>query len=150
MEITLTDTDHHDEQLGPIDFIAVAFPGGRPDGAGFDRLLDLSERGVISILDTEFLAKDADGTTRIVAATEIPGIDLSAWQGASSSLLDAADIEQIDDALEPGDLAVVVVFENRWVAGLVDSWRTAGARLIAEGGIPAADLVDALDATDPH
>jgi len=144
----LTGSDQHDEQLGPIDFIAVAFPGGRPDTAGFQHLLDLVDRDVISILDTEFLTKDADGTTRIVTASEITSADLSAWQGASSQLLDSADLEQVGAGLEPGDLAVVVVFENRWVTGLVDAFRTTGARLIAEGGIPAADLVDALDATD--
>jgi hypothetical protein len=44
----------------------------------------------------------------------------------------------------------VVIFENRWVTALVDGWRAGGARLIAEGGLPAADLIAALDATDPH
>lgn len=41
-----------------------------------------------------------------------------------------------------------VIYENRWVLGLVDAWRHDGARLIANGGIPVGDLVAALDATD--
>jgi hypothetical protein len=41
------------------------------------------------------------------------------------------------------------VFENRWVLGLVDAWRRDGARLIADGGLTADDVVAALDATDP-
>lgn len=147
----MTSSEHHDDdQLGPIDFVAVAFPGGRPNPAGFEYLLDLAERGVIRILDTEFIAKDEAGPPRIVTAGEIDGVDLSAWQGASTGLLDAADIDQVGADLAPGDLAVVVIFENRWVTGLVDAWRAGGARLIAEGGIPASELVDALDATEPR
>jgi hypothetical protein len=51
--------------------------------------------------------------------------------------------------MQPGSVAVVVIYENRWVLGLVDSWRRDGARLIAEGGLSAADIVAALDATEP-
>ena len=42
----------------------------------------------------------------------------------------------------------VIVYENRWALGLADTWRREGARLIADGGISADDLVDALDATE--
>ncbi|WP_165384904.1 hypothetical protein [Cryobacterium sp. SO1] len=45
-------------------------------------------------------------------------------------------------------MAVVVIYENRWVLGLVNTWRRDGARLVANGGIPAGDLIAALDATD--
>ena len=44
----------------------------------------------------------------------------------------------------------MVVFENRWVLGLVDTWRREGARLIADGGLAADDVVAALDATEQH
>ena len=39
--------------------------------------------------------------------------------------------------------------QNRWVLGIVDAWHRDGARLIAEGGLSAADIVAALDATEP-
>jgi len=51
--------------------------------------------------------------------------------------------------MQPGSVAVVVIYENRWVLGLVDAWRHDGARLIAEGGLSADDIVAALDATEP-
>lgn len=50
--------------------------------------------------------------------------------------------------MQPGSVAVLVIYENRWVLGPVDAWRHDGAKLIANGGIPASDLVAALDATD--
>jgi hypothetical protein len=51
--------------------------------------------------------------------------------------------------MQPGSVAVVVIYENRWVLGLVDAWRRDGARLIAEGGLAVDDIVAALDATEP-
>ena len=51
--------------------------------------------------------------------------------------------------MQPGSVAAVVIYENRWVLGLVDAWRRDGARLIADGGISASDIVAALDATEP-
>jgi Family of unknown function (DUF6325) len=140
------------DELGPVDFVAIEFPGGRLTAAGFERLLSLADQGVVDILDMEFIAKDAGGTAKKVDVWEfaVPeGVDLSAWAGASSGLLDDSDVGQIAAAMQPGSVAVVVIYENRWVLGLVDAWRHDGARLIADGGISADDLVAALDATEP-
>jgi len=50
--------------------------------------------------------------------------------------------------MAPGAVSLAVVFENRWVIGVIDAWRQDGARLIADGGLPADDVVAALDATE--
>jgi hypothetical protein len=141
-----------DDELGPVDFLAIEFPGGRLTTPGFEKLLALADQGVIEILDMEFITKDADGKSKKVDVWEfaVPGgVDLSAWAGASSGLLDESDVGEISAAMQPGSVAVVVIYENRWVLGLVDAWRREGARLIADGGISADDLVAALDATEP-
>jgi Family of unknown function (DUF6325) len=141
-----------DDALGPVDFLAIEFPGGRLTAAGFEKLLSLADQGVVDILDMEFITKDADGKSRKVDVWEFAapdGVDLSAWAGASSGLLDDSDVGEISAAMQPGSVAVVVIYENRWVLGLVDAWRRDGARLIADGGISADDLVAALDATEP-
>ena len=139
------------DELGPVDFLAIEFPGGRLTAAGFERLLSLADQGVVDILDMEFITKDADGKTKKVDGWEfaVPeGVDLSAWAGASSGLLDDSDVSQISEVMQPGSVAVVVIYENRWVLGLVDAWRREGARLIADGGLSADDIVAALDATE--
>jgi hypothetical protein len=99
----------------------------------------------------EFITKDADGKSKKVDVWEfaVPdGVDLSAWAGASSGLLDEQDVGEISAAMQPGSVAVVVIYENRWVLGLVDAWRRDGARMIANGGLSAADIVAALDAAE--
>ena len=137
------------DELGPIDFFVVEFPDGRLGVAGFRMLLDLADRGVIQILDLEFIAKTASGDVTTVDVSEVAGgADLLEWDGASSGLLDEADVAQVGAAMAPGVVALAVVFENRWVIGVIDAWRQDGARLIADGGLPADDVVAALDATE--
>jgi hypothetical protein len=139
------------DELGPVDYLAVEFPGGRVTAPGFEQLLSLARQGTIRVLDVEFVVKDSAGNTRKAEAPEVgspDGVDLSAWAGASSGLLDDADVGQIAEAIGPGAAAAVIVYENRWVLGLADAWRREGARLIADGGVSADDLVAALDATE--
>jgi hypothetical protein len=146
-----SDAPLDDDELGPVDFIVVEFPGGHIAAPGFEQLLSLAGQGTIRILDVEFVVKDSAGNTRRVEAGELgnpDGVDLSAWAGASCGLLDQADVAQIDAAIEPGAIAAVIVYENRWILGLADAWRREGARVIADGGIPADELVSALDATE--
>jgi len=141
-----------DDVLGPVDFLAIEFPGGRLTAPGFERLLSLAREGVVDILDMEFITKDTDSTFKKIDAWEfaVPGeVDLSAWAGASSDLLDDSDVTEIAGAMQPGSVAVVVIYENRWALGLVDAWRRDGARLIAAGGLSPDDIVAALDATEP-
>jgi hypothetical protein len=115
-----------DHELGPVDFLAIEFPAGRLTASGFEQLLSLADRGVVEILDMEFIVKDADGKSKKVDVWEfaVPdGVDLTAWAGASSGLLDDSDVGEISAAMQPGSVAAVVIYENRWVLGLVDAWR---------------------------
>jgi len=139
-----------DDELGPIDFLAIEFPGAHLSAPGFDQLLSLADRGVIRLLDLEFISKDSAGNARKVDVDDLAnsGADLSVWDGASSGLLDRADISEIAAAIQPGSVAAVIVYENRWVLSLVNTWRRDGARFIADGGISADEIVAALDAAD--
>jgi hypothetical protein len=139
------------DELGPVDFLAIEFPGGRLTAPGFEKLLGLADQGIVEILDMEFIAKDAEGASKKVDVWEfaVPaGVDLATWAGASSGLLDNSDVAEVSAAMQPGSVAVVVIYENRWVLGLVDAWRRDGARLIADGGLSADDIVAALDAAE--
>jgi hypothetical protein len=149
---TATGPGPDDDELGPIDFLAIEFPGARVTSEGFEQLLALAEAGVIGIVDVEFVASGGGDDVRKVNPRELStpgGADLSAWEGASSGLLDDSDLQQIAAAIQPGSVAAVIVYENRWVFGVLDAWRREGARLIADGGLSADELVAALDATEP-
>jgi len=67
----------------------------------------------------EFIAKDTDGKGKKLDVWQpaVPG-GVSAWAGASSGLLDDSGVSEISAAMEPGSVAVVVIYDNRWVLGL--------------------------------
>ena len=50
------------EQMGPVDYLVVEFPGNRMTGEGLPLLVDLVDRGIIRILDFVFVMKDLDGS----------------------------------------------------------------------------------------
>jgi hypothetical protein len=82
------------DELGPIDFLAIEFPGRHIGVSGFEQLLSLAGQGVVDILDLEFITKDSAGHASKVDVGELSRpdtVELSAWKGASSGLLDRSD-----------------------------------------------------------
>ena len=136
------------EFLGPIDFLAVEFPSGRMNGAGFRMLRGLVEAGTIVVLDLEFVLKDSDGTVSRVSwddvAVDFPE-DVSSWAGSFSGILDESDLALIAEPIEPGSLAGVLVYENAWAAPIMAEITASGARLLGSGRIDTDDLSDALN-----
>ena len=140
------------DQMGPIDYIVVEFPGNKMTGEGFPLLLDLVERGIIRILDLAFMTKDEDGSVRGLAIADFDGdgeLDLAVFEGASSGLLDDDDLSEAGGVLEPGCSAGVLVYENVWAAPLARELRRGGAQMVASGRIPVQALLAAAEATPP-
>src|SRR5215211_2769005 len=52
------------QDIGPIDYLVVEFPGSRMTGEGLPLLVDLVDRGIIRILDFVFVKKELDGSVR--------------------------------------------------------------------------------------
>ncbi len=134
--------------LAPVSYLAVDFPSGQVTGEGFRLVADLVARDVISVLDLEFVVKDADGTVRKVPLSDIKhgsDVDITQWQGAYSGLLDADDIAAVADVMEPGAIAGILVYENVWAAPLMAAMSAHGSRLVGSGSIDPDDLVATLD-----
>ncbi|MFF0298538.1 DUF6325 family protein [Kitasatospora sp. NPDC004614] len=139
------------DELGPIDYLVISFPGSRLTGEGMPLLVDLVDRGIIRILDLIFLRKGTDGTVAAVEVADLDGdgkLDLAVFEGASSGLLGDADLAEAGGLLDPGDSAVVLLYENRWAAPLAAALRRADARMIAGGRVSLQDLVEVLDAIE--
>jgi hypothetical protein len=138
------------EEMGPIDYIVVEWPGRQPTGEAAPHLVDLVERGIIRILDLAFIAKAEDGS---VAGLEISELgdeveELKVFEGASSGLLSDEDTEEAAAALEPGTSAALLVFENRWAAPFASAVRRSGGQLVASGRIPVQAVLAALEAAE--
>jgi hypothetical protein len=137
--------------MGPVDYIVVEFPGSKMTGEGLPILLDLVDRGLIRILDLEFVKKEADGSVVGVQIADLDGdgeLDLTVFEGANSGLLDDDDLARAGSVLEAGSSAGILVYENVWAAPFAAALRRGGAQLVASGRIPADELVSAVEATE--
>jgi hypothetical protein len=138
------------EEMGPIDFLLIEWPGRQPTGEAAPIVVDLVERGIIRVLDLAFITKAEDGT---VAGLEIKDLgeeveELKLFEGASSGLLSNDDLAEAAAALEPGTSAALLVFENRWAAPFASAVRRSGGQLVASGRIPVQAVLAALEAAE--
>jgi len=140
------------DEIGPIDYILVEWPGRQPNGEVAPHLIDLVERGLIRILDLTFIEKTEEGTIRGLEIADVGGevAELSVFEGASSGLLSEADVEEAGGAMEPGTSAALLVFENTWAAPFATAVRRSGGQLAASGRIPVQAVLAALDAAEAN
>ncbi|WP_181442415.1 DUF6325 family protein [Streptomyces tateyamensis] len=134
--------------VGPIDYLVIEFPGSRMTGEGLPLLVDLVERGIIRILDLTLVRKEHDGSVVGLQLADVDGdgeLDLAVFEGASSGLLGEEEREQAGSLLQPGDSAAILLYENLWAAPLAAALRRAGAQLVAGGRIPVEQIIEALD-----
>lgn len=138
------------DELGPVDFIVVEFPAGerRFSGEMAAELGRLIDAGVIRLLDLIMLAKSDDGA---IEAFEIEDTDMSEIAHLEMELADllaGEDIVHLAEAMEPGTVAGVLVWENLWAAPFGSAARRAGGQLIASGRIPVQALLAAVEADE--
>jgi hypothetical protein len=142
----------HDEELGPIDIVVIAYPAGAPmTGEAAPLLLDLVDRGIVRVLDAMFVIKNEDGTFSGFEASDLDSKGVggfTVFEGASSGLLGEEDVATAAEAIEPGTAAVMIVYENRWAAPFAAAVRRNGGVVIDNQRIPVQDLVEALDAAE--
>jgi Family of unknown function (DUF6325) len=139
------------DQMGPIDYLVIEFPGSRMTGEGMPLLVDLVERGIIRIIDLMFVQKRQDGSVVGMELADFDSdgvLDLAVFEGASSGILGDDDIAEAGGILEPGSTAALMVYENVWAAPLAVAIRKGGGQLVASGRIPVQALLAALDAAE--
>ena len=96
-----TQQDQDEYVVGPIDYLAVEFPGARLTGEGLAALLDLVDRGIIRILDLRVAKLGTDGVMTAVELADLDGdgtLDLSVFAGVTSGLIDDDDVAVHDGA----------------------------------------------------
>ncbi|MET4637317.1 DUF6325 family protein [Mycetocola sp. 2940] len=137
---------------GPIDFLLIEFPlDQKTTGKTAAALMDLIERRIVWVYDLLIIAKDEDGSVAGIEWSESEGAGLEGFDALASvqsGLLDEDDIAQAADAMNPGTVAALLIYENIWAIPFVAAAREAGGDVIASARIPAQDIMDALDAAE--
>lgn len=138
------------ESMGPIDIALLEFPDDASTGEVAAELFAAAEVGVIALYDIIAVRRHADGSVEGFEVSELDDgdISMSIFAGARSGLLDDDDVDEAGSALEPGSMAVVLVYENTWAAPVTAAAHRAGGELTASVRISALDVERQLDVLD--
>lgn len=137
------------EELGPVDWVVIEFPGSRFNGEIAPALTDLVDRDIVRVLDLLILKKDEDGSLEVFELSDLDEDeigDLIVHEAELAMLLSKDDVDAIAAAIEPGSAAAVLVWENKWAAPFGSACRRAGGQLVASGRIPTQALLAAVEA----
>jgi hypothetical protein len=134
--------------LGPVEVMAVAFSGDRFTGEIVPALRQLVDDKIIRVLDLAFVRKTADGTVTIYKAGELEGTEVASFAELAEVdglLVRDADLTAAGEALEPGNAAAVLIWEDRWAKRLVDAIGAANGQLLSLERVPGYAVDELLD-----
>jgi len=121
------------EEIGPVDYLIVAFPGNRFRGEIAPALGDLVDDGTIRIIDIAFVGKNASGDA---VAMEFTELDTEVQDGLEKlgievgGLFNDEDLMAAAEELEPNSSAALLVWENVWARKVAQKMRDAGGVLL--------------------
>jgi uncharacterized membrane protein len=133
--------------LGPVDFIALEFPGNRFKGEILPDLLDLVEREVIRIYDLVIVTKRADGMVEVRELQELDPAELSIvdpFKPDVSQMITEQDIQAIAEKLDNNSTAGLMLIENLWAKKTKQAMVDANGRLVLFERIPHDVVEEAL------
>jgi Family of unknown function (DUF6325) len=127
------------DEIGPVDYAVIAFPGNRFRGEIGPALADLVEAGTIRIIDIAFVGKSADGD---VVAFELTELDPDVQESLDKAnvevhgLLSEDDLTTTAAELDPDTSAALIVWENVWARRVTQAMRDAGGIPVAFERVP--------------
>jgi Family of unknown function (DUF6325) len=136
------------DEIGPVDYLIVAFPGNEFQGEIVPALAELVDAGTIRIIDLAFVTKDEDGVTAALELLELAPDIQTAFDKLGievSGLFNEADLEAAAEELEPNSSAALLVWENVWARRTAQAIRAAGGTVLDFERIPH-DVVQAARA----
>jgi hypothetical protein len=133
------------EEIGPVDYAIVSFPGNRFQGEIAPAIAELVDAGTIRIIDIAFVGKNDAGDA---VAMELTELDADVQEGLEKAgvevggLFNEDDLMDAAEGLEPNSSAALLVWENVWARKVAQAMRDAGGELLAFERLPH-DVVQA-------
>ena len=118
----------------PLEYALIAFENAEPTGKIVPELLDLAERGIVRFVDIVFIHKEEDGAIRTVELNDLDDktYEMFVPMGEHvSSLFTNDDLEIAAAKLPNKSAAMLLLWENLWVANFRQAVVDAGGVLVA-------------------
>ncbi len=96
-----------------VELAVIEFPGSHFNGEIIPELVDIVNRGIVTILDLVFVVKEPDGS---VTSVELANLDeeyaapFRALEGEVNGLLSESDLDTTAAAMTPGTSAALIVW----------------------------------------
>ena len=127
------------DEIGPVDYAVLAFPGNQFKGEITPALVDLVKAGTIRLIDAAFVGKNKNGEVLTFEVTELdPEVQqaLEALNIEVNGLFSDDDLLDISRQLEPDSSAALLIWENVWAHNVAQAIRNAGGMLLAFERVP--------------
>ena len=132
---------------GPIDIVALAFPGNKFTGEGLSELITLVQNKTVRIIDLVIVVKDENGNVLTRELQELDPSLISVFdplQVSVTSLVSTNDIENISAALPNNTSAAIMLYENLWAVRFVEAMEKADAQVVLQMRIPHQVVAEEL------
>ena len=134
--------------LGPIDLLAIEFPGNRFTGEGLSELHKLVMAGTIRIIDLVIVTKNKEGQVSALELNDL-GPDastaLASLQATISQMLTRDDIDTLGEQLSNNSTAAVMLYENTWAVKTKQAIMAANGRVLVQARVPHEIVQETLD-----
>jgi len=125
--------------LGPIDFLALEFPGNKFDGSILTSILELVQAGIIRVIDLVVILKDQEGGVIVRELQELNPDSirvLDPLEVEVTSMITRNDVDAIAAQLANNSTAAAMLFENLWAIKTKQAMLDADARVLMFERIP--------------
>jgi len=132
--------------LGPIDFIALEFPGNRFKGEILPDLFELVDKGIIRIIDLIIIMK-AQGQVTVRELRELDPAHIEIFSPLNAEvnqMITESDINMIAEKLADNSTAGILLIENLWAKKTQQAMMDANGRLVMFERIPHDVVEEAL------
>ena len=142
--------------FGPIEVIVIVFDGNQFTGEILPELKRLVDAGTITVIDSAFVRKEADGSVTQQDLGDL-GNDASAKELVDvltrvDALVSDADLADLASDMEPNSAAALLTFEHTWAKPFQQAILASGGELranvrvqgsVADQVLAAANELDA-------
>jgi hypothetical protein len=129
--------------MGPVDYLALMFPGNQFRGEIIPELKRLEQNGIIRVIDLVLVVRDPKGKITTIEAKNVggkAGDAFSAFAAKTKEWFSQGDIDAIAGTLPNNCSAAILLFENTWAIPFKEALLRAGAELIDQGRIPSENI----------
>ncbi|MFD7750182.1 SHOCT domain-containing protein [Streptomyces sp. NPDC059698] len=142
--------------VGPVEYLVIAFPGSSFTGSIAPALARAVSSGAVGAADLAFVHRPGGGAP---AQVELRALDTGGAvpvdaDGGDAATLSPQDLDLLDERVPAGDVAAIVVREDRWSTEAARAVREAGGVLVAHErlgpgtggeGADGDDIIDRLE-----